>query len=313
MSAVTPAPHLTGSGSDTGINHQLTFDVTVPRFDNVSINGGFAHLGDNHYYFKEPQLDHESHQIQGWKNTLLSLDSDVKHEAAHDQCTPGTGQWFLDSDPVKLWLSGDEKVIWCPGNLGAGKTCMASIVIQHLKKIYDEHPRYATAYVYFDYLNRDEYTPRALLADLLGQTLQTNASLSRELFEKCKELDKIRTNLTKGDFLSLLRSAAKAHERVFIVIDALDEVPDRQRKLFISSLRNIGNEVSLLVTSRPIGTITELFHDVIKQEIYPTENGIAIHVRNQIADDSGLSRRIGENPTLEQDIVAAVAESAQHL
>lgn len=44
----------------------------------------------------------------------------------------GTGHWLLESPQFRSWLQGNADVLWCPGLPGAGKTILASIVVDRL-------------------------------------------------------------------------------------------------------------------------------------------------------------------------------------
>ncbi|KAH6916386.1 hypothetical protein BKA70DRAFT_485389 [Coprinopsis sp. MPI-PUGE-AT-0042] len=56
------------------------------------------------------------------------------------KATAGTGMWLVKGDKFRLWLepNGDIKIFWGSGIPGAGKTLLASIVIQHLEALCKE-------------------------------------------------------------------------------------------------------------------------------------------------------------------------------
>ncbi|KAJ7087123.1 hypothetical protein C8R44DRAFT_861913 [Mycena epipterygia] len=45
---------------------------------------------------------------------------------------PGTGDWLLADAHFKDWESSTGSVLWCHGMAGAGKTVLASLVVNHL-------------------------------------------------------------------------------------------------------------------------------------------------------------------------------------
>ncbi|KAH6874258.1 ankyrin repeat-containing domain protein [Coprinopsis sp. MPI-PUGE-AT-0042] len=53
------------------------------------------------------------------------------------KATLGTGMWLVKGDKFRLWLepNGDIKIFWGSGIPGAGKTLLASIVIEHLETL----------------------------------------------------------------------------------------------------------------------------------------------------------------------------------
>src|SRR5216117_3237475 len=44
----------------------------------------------------------------------------------------GTGLWLLNSNEFQQWLNTSRGILFCPGIPGAGKTMMASIVVDYL-------------------------------------------------------------------------------------------------------------------------------------------------------------------------------------
>ncbi|CAG7985724.1 unnamed protein product [Penicillium nalgiovense] len=63
----------------------------------------------------------------------------------------GTGQWFLDSSEFKDWISGSKQTLFCPGIPGAGKTILASIVIDELYDRFGSGGEVAIAYLYCNF------------------------------------------------------------------------------------------------------------------------------------------------------------------
>ncbi|KAI8239561.1 Vegetative incompatibility protein HET-E-1 [Colletotrichum sp. SAR 10_99] len=60
----------------------------------------------------------------------------------------GTNQWLVDSDEYKSWVSGQNQTLICPGMPGAGKTIMASVVVDDLFHRYQDDSDVGVAYVY---------------------------------------------------------------------------------------------------------------------------------------------------------------------
>lgn len=72
------------------------------------------------------------------RNVLLSRLSTIDFEAIHggvSSCrTIGTGQWLLHTEEFESWLgSSSNATLWCRGIPGAGKTVLASLVLDHLR------------------------------------------------------------------------------------------------------------------------------------------------------------------------------------
>ncbi|KAL2683328.1 hypothetical protein Neosp_007798 [[Neocosmospora] mangrovei] len=65
-------------------------------------------------------------------NWLTAIDYGPQQSDIFRAHQPGTGQWVLDSDQFQKWIATRAKTLFCPGIPGAGKTIVASVVINHL-------------------------------------------------------------------------------------------------------------------------------------------------------------------------------------
>ncbi|KAH6901938.1 hypothetical protein BKA70DRAFT_1435536 [Coprinopsis sp. MPI-PUGE-AT-0042] len=91
------------------------------------------------------------------------------------KATLGTGMWLIKGDKFRLWLepNSDIKIFWGSGIPGAGKTLLASIVIERLEALRkEEDPMICVCYVYFRYSDRAEVTVRNVLEILVKQILE---------------------------------------------------------------------------------------------------------------------------------------------
>lgn len=78
----------------------------------------------------------------------LCLDDYASYQAEYLAIRqPGTGQWLINSPQFKKWLEVIGSTLFCPGIPGAGKTIIASIVIDYLSKIVKQDGSVGLAYV----------------------------------------------------------------------------------------------------------------------------------------------------------------------
>lgn len=84
----------------------------------------------------------------------------------------------------KAWSEGskDVETLFCPGLPGAGKTTLASIVINKLRKA-QEKQNSAVTFLYFSYNLQAEQTPIHMLRTLLWQLIDTLPSIPSEVTE----------------------------------------------------------------------------------------------------------------------------------
>ncbi|KAF8878403.1 hypothetical protein BD779DRAFT_1210034 [Infundibulicybe gibba] len=119
------------------------------------------------------QQEQERRAIISW---LSAPEFDQKRITAFEKRAPGTGEWFLRHPKFAAWRRGEFNVLWCPGNPGAGKSVMTSVVIHHLQEGITEDT--AVVFIYFEYTNKDDHTMRRLVEAILSQLVQRGMSIS---------------------------------------------------------------------------------------------------------------------------------------
>lgn len=105
--------------------------------------------------------------------------------------------------------------------------------------------------MYLDYRESELQTHNRLLGSLLRQLIKLggSSSVSAELKTLYNKARKRSSNPRKADILQLLRTQVSNYNRVYIVVDALDECPFGLELL--DDMRNIHSEkICLMVTSR---------------------------------------------------------------
>ena len=245
-------------------------------------------------------------------DTLPSLDFDIKHEKTYHECLAGTGRWFLSSKVFQTWLVAQGGLLWCPGIPGAGKTVMASIVVEKLRQICTEDKESITVFIYFDYALQKQQNMTALFGDLLAQVLRKCSTVPSEINEEFALLQRSRA-FTKRDYLSLLRIALNPFSRVFVVVDALDECVEWEQRGFMSDLQSVGTHTNILVTSRHSNSFTKIFEDGDRIDITAATIDMEAYIHKSLQGHYELSDMIQEDPEFEGKIIAIILESAQNM
>lgn len=102
----------------------------------------------------------------------------------------GTGQWLLESAEFRTWGETDKQTLFCPGIPGAGKTILASIMIEKLSTRFHNNKSVGIAYIYCNFRRKDVQKEQDLLASLLKQLSQKQSPLPdsvKSLYNKHKE------------------------------------------------------------------------------------------------------------------------------
>ncbi|KAH6909911.1 hypothetical protein BKA70DRAFT_179396 [Coprinopsis sp. MPI-PUGE-AT-0042] len=96
------------------------------------------------------------------------------HQDILSKATLGTGVWLLKTDKFLIWLdpNGNLKILWGIGIPGAGKTVLASIIINELEiRARAANGQICVAYIYVRYGDSADLTVRDILEILVKQTV----------------------------------------------------------------------------------------------------------------------------------------------
>lgn len=102
------------------------------EYDRTIIQGGSVIQGDvHHHHYKSREGDPDSNTLIAW---LSALNFATVLRAHCNKRTPETGKWLLQLQDFQRWISDDDtdnRILWCKGNPGVGKTILwwAPIVI----------------------------------------------------------------------------------------------------------------------------------------------------------------------------------------
>ncbi|XXH04213.1 hypothetical protein Hte_010627 [Hypoxylon texense] len=243
-----------------------------------------------------------------------SVSFSEKHRNVLQQRQDGTGRWFLDSREFQDWLGSAGGTLLCSGAPGAGKTVMASIIIEHLREKVGGNEKNGLAYLYCDYRQRQDQKAWALLGNLWTQLFRGRGPSTTEVDEVLGEvlarpdstptrshiINRIRDEITNGNM-----------ERVYIVIDALDECSDEnERNLFIDSLHSLQPLVNVLITSRSTHFDNGEFNSVRSVRFTPSTEDMSSYIRSRIRESKKLTSYIERRRELEEEIQRIVIERA---
>lgn len=180
-----------------------------------------------------------------------------KHRDMQAKQAAGTGKWFLQMPQFLQWVQDGsaQHDLLCIGGPGAGKSVLASIIIDHLKaKAKDTDT--AVAYYYYDYSEQQSQHPSNLARSLLRQLCTRDRNLPTavaDFYQRTR--NDVKDQTWFHDLLSILCGIILTYDKCFIVIDALDEADNlTQRTGFFQVLDTIRNETTntkVLATSRP--------------------------------------------------------------
>lgn len=229
--------------------------------------------------------DSEIEKITKW---LAPANAASNHSSAKNLRYGTTGSWFLEGDAFGDWINdtghdAHSRLFWLHAIPGAGKTILASSIINHLKQFHSDEV--GLAYFYCDYKEPMKQEPSVVLRTLLSQLSTHNPTVSKNietLYNEQRKDDRTTSlappslDLIRSNFGSLLESSFR---KVYIVIDALDECQELDCILkAILAIVDSLTKVKILVTSREDPLIRDEFTD------FPNLRVKAKHVSEDIVD-----------------------------
>ncbi|KAH6902508.1 ankyrin repeat-containing domain protein [Coprinopsis sp. MPI-PUGE-AT-0042] len=264
----------------------------------VQINDGSISVigGDSHTHIHYHDIKNDLKAI------LLAIPNFRKiHQDTLAKATLGTGVWLLRGEKFSLWLepNGDLKILWGSGIPGAGKTILASIVINMLEAMAKESgQRICVAYIYIRYSDRSEMTVRTVLEVLVRQMVERHSELLQVVQETYAQHIQEGTQPTEAQLLGLLQELTKQLPATFYILDALDEAPIGIQLALVKKLSSLN--CKMFITSRPLKAVEAHFPDAYTFPIIAQDEDIDLHIKQKIEDNVDL-----------QGLLAAVDSSVQ--
>lgn len=237
------------------------------------------------------------------------------HEMSLKLRHPGTGLWLIESDEFKSWLSYPSAKLWCYGIPGAGKTVLASSIIQ--EAIGQSCPNVAVAFFYCDYKNAATQEPRNILGSLVCQLAlqdEHNFEKLRAFFEKHNPADRPFVEFSLGSLRDLLVEIALSFNATMIIVDALDECGTQSKYVtrLLSGLigNNEAGNIKTLFLSRNEEDIREILEDYDQVSIAARGSDLRLFVGAEIELRIRNKDLRIKDESLKQDIMERLVEGA---
>ena len=257
-------------------------------------------------------------QDQKMKSALFSWLSSLPmtqiHQTVSERAEKGSGQWVLDSQPFKQWHNGEITRLWGWGIPGAGKTVMASIIVNHLRRERSDsmNRHMGIAFLYLKY-NEIDQTLDNLLGNLLRQFVHETEFLSPALVELYEHHRSRSTSSTANELIGILNSVLETFKEAFLIVDGLDECDETLRWDLLEQLERFQPKLRLLITSRYLDTISEDLDNFERFEIRANPEDIKLYIDHQMKKNRHLRRIIQRAPKIKDDIRSAVVKTADSM
>lgn len=208
--------------------------------------------------------------------------------------SPKCGQWLFDKEDFQRWFTPDlclSPLLWMNGKPGAGKTVLASLVIEKCQQTID----FRVIYFYCKQSDDSRDTFASLACAVIWQVFRQDPSLADYLFENCSSRGHP-TNLKSDEesCFELARVILQCPEKVYIVIDGLDECKEHEQekiiKFFCSLIDGIPKERSDSLRCMLIGQ-----NDNTSKKLLAQRPKLRIRDEDNIEDIAAFAYRESKN------------------
>ncbi|KXH44474.1 ankyrin repeat protein [Colletotrichum simmondsii] len=118
---------------------------SMTAIDNVTLTATtLAQVKDARNEIRQQFQDENKAMILEW---LTPIDFAAQQSDNIERRYVGTGQWLLDCPEFQTWIQTENTTLFCPGLPGAGKTILASVVVEYLHKRFSTDPTIGVAFI----------------------------------------------------------------------------------------------------------------------------------------------------------------------
>jgi hypothetical protein len=225
---------------------------------------------------------------------LSAPDPSANHAQAREQHEDGTGDWLFESQEYQDWVSGSSPLFWLHGKAGCCRTILCSTIIEDVRRRISGQDSVVLAYLYFSFSEERKQNYTELLFSMVTQLSRrrTVHPLLRDAYAQTQP-SRPSVQVLEGILVALLEQA----NVVYLVVDALDECSENQRKQVIVGFKRVTQAVPktrLLMTSRREADIEDHMASWCGTQLPINKAGvnrdIDMFVKNALATDKKLLR-----------------------
>ncbi|KAJ5819255.1 NACHT and TPR domain protein [Penicillium riverlandense] len=177
----------------------------------------------------------------------------------HKARVPSTGDWVHRDDVFQSWINKETPVIFVSGNPGSGKSFLAANMISFLLKRFPPglqcSPMISIGYFFFKDDKPETRSFHQALRDLAFQISRNDPEYRKHLgtIEEYEQISTLESawRLLFGEYF--LKNP-KIESTVYILLDAVDEALDEERKCFVDLAKQLYSNQSCLqlaIVGRP--------------------------------------------------------------
>ncbi|KAJ2934212.1 hypothetical protein H1R20_g2893, partial [Candolleomyces eurysporus] len=224
------------------------------------------------------------------------------------KATEGTGMWFIESEEFGRWKREDCKILWGTGKPGAGKTTLSSIVIKHLQR--DDNTARQAPVIFAFCRYTEKYSPSEIFASWIQQLLRRNRSTLEHVRESFQTHGRVDSRPSNVELHQIMSAIVQKFNRVFIVLDGLDEAEEDARKPLLDFIESLPSNTHTLIMSRPLGSLQRLFPCAVQVDIEARNEDIERFVKKRIPEIPSLNAVLLHKDAARDELCTAIKRTS---
>ncbi|KAF7905376.1 uncharacterized protein EAF01_005897 [Botrytis porri] len=256
------------------------------------------------------------------KSTLMRLQESIEHvrsnlvfamDILNLSTVSTTAEKVVDISKQVTTISdgvgGKDRLLWCSGSPGAGKTVLTSAIVDDLESRFSVS-NVGIAFIYCNYA--EKVSIAEYLASIIQQLIRQRFVIPDYILDLYHKHRSMGTNINAAEAVHLLHALTSEFPRLYVVVDALDECEEtkKTRTNLIRQLQNLPSNVHLLLTSRRLGDIEEKLSDYPHLNIQASDDDVRAYLEARIDMEENILKFCKKDPTLRKTIVGKIAEKA---
>ncbi len=248
-------------------------------------------------------------------NSFAKVDPRSNHNMSQKLRSLGTGLWLTEGQEFKQWLDTKNGRLWLYGIPGAGKTVLASSMIEEALR--RSSPSTAVAFFYCDYKNSATQD----LSNILGSLAQQFAKQDEEGFAKLREFWETQNpdhrsdlNYDSDALWSLVRAVTSVFDCAMIIIDGLDECGTNAPSV-VDSLNTLSeyedSTIKTILLSRDEIEIRERLDNYTQLSIAARSSDLRLYVAAEIDLRTRKKSLRIKDQSLKEHILERLVEGAE--
>lgn len=255
------------------------------------------------------RTDSHAANIERW---LSPADPSANISNARKSRHSGTGTWFLDSHDFHQWKLGSRRHLWLYGMPGCGKTILSATIFDHLAQMDD----CVIITFFFDFTDTKKQKLSDLLRSLAFQLYGSHSESRKYLDNAFASSDSGGRQLDTNTLSECVRAMVRPHEKLVILLDALDECSERRELLqWMKELILAFTNVQVIATGRPEHDLQQNLVSLLGEEnCLPlnkesVDNDIRSYIKARLEEGQEFKRWANFPDVLEQIRVAVSSKS----